>query len=235
VTDALAVFRRELEAAAARRSARRRHRRRALAASAALALAVTGAALAVATRDAFRTTPAPPAVEENFSLYRPELGFDPVPGAAELVAREGEFRLYRTPSRQGTYCVTWTSADAPRTVGDGGSCVTRSVAEAPLAVGILTNATRTTLVAGRVQALGAERIQLTAMDGTFHERRIGADGFFLAVVPFRLCPDRSWTTDVRAVSAGGAEVASGTFTLVNVWVPGDVCGFGSLSLPDGSF
>ena len=235
MSDARTVFRRELQAAGARRLARRRRRRRALAASGALALAVTGAALAVATRDAFRATPAPPAVEENFSQHRPELGFDPVPGAAELVAREGEFSLYRTPSRQGTYCVTWTSADAPRTVGDGGSCVTRAVADAPLTAGILTNEMRTALVAGRVQALGAARVQLTAMDGTFQERRIGADGFFLALVPFHLCPRRSWTTEVRAVTAGGAEVTSGTFTLVHVQLRGEVCTFGSLGLPDGSF
>lgn len=230
MSDALAVFRRELQAAA-RRSARRRRRRRALAASAALALAVTGAALAVATRDAFRATPAPPAVEENFSLYRPELGFDPVPGAAELVARDAEFSLYRTPSRQGTYCVTWTSADAPRTVGDGGSCVTRAVAEAPLAAGILTNEPRTAVVAGRVQALGAARIELTAMDGTLQARPVGSDGFFLAVVPFRLCPERDWATDLVAVSAGGAEIARARFTLVHVQAP-RVCGFGSIGLPD---
>jgi hypothetical protein len=231
VTDALAVFRGELRAAAARYAARRRRARRALAASAALTLAVTGAALAAATRDSFRASPAPPAVEENFSLYRPELGFDPVAGAAELVARDGEFSLYRTPSRQGTYCVTWTSADAPRTVGDGGSCVTRAVAEAPFTVGILTNGTRTALVAGRVQALGAARIELTAMDGTLQVRPVGADGFFLAVVPFRLCSERDWATDVVAVTSGGAEVARARFTLVHVEAP-RVCGFGSIGLPD---
>lgn len=223
MSDALALFRAELRAASARRLTRRRRRRRVVAAVATAAIAVAGSGLAVAmTRGLFEATPAPPEVVENFSLYTPQLGFDPLPEAAELVAADGEFRLYRTPTRQGTYCVTWTAPETPRTLGDGGTCMSKDIAAEPLVASVIGGDSGRALVAGRVQAIGAAVIRLARPDGSIVERPLGADGFFVAAVPVKLC-DRDWEPEFVALSAGGAEIARAVISLVEVYPDVGAC------------
>ena len=234
MSDSLALFRTELRAASARRVARLRRRQRILAAVTIAAVAVAGSGLAVAmATELFEATPAPPEVVENFSLYTPQLGFDPLPDGAELVAADGEFRLYQTPTRQGTYCVTWTAPNNPHTLGDGGTCMSQEVAGLPLVASVIGRDSGRVLVAGRVQAIGAAAVRLARPDGSVVERRLGADGFFVAAVPFDIC-ERDWAPEFVALSAGNAELTRGTITLVEVYEEAKYCAIpGSFHGPDG--
>ena len=54
-------------------------------------------------------SPAPQSVVSDFGTYAPQLGFDPEPGRAVLVAQDGDVILYATTNKQGSYCLV-TSA-----------------------------------------------------------------------------------------------------------------------------
>lgn len=123
----------------------------------------------------------------------------------------------------GTYCVTWTGPQTPRTLGDGGTCMSKRVVKQRLVASLVGGDSGRTLVAGRVQALGATAVRFARPDGSVVERALGADGFFVAALAVEAC-ERTWAPEFVALSAGGAEIASGVIALSWVDADANVCG-----------
>jgi hypothetical protein len=178
--------------------------------------------------------PAPQSVIDNFTSYAPQLGFQPEPGKAVLVASDRGFSLYATPNDRASYCVATSTPD-------GGICIQPSTASAPLIAGIMPgdptriDARGTTLVAGRVDAPGAVAITFTDPDGAVITRPLGSSGFFLAALsageaesgtrPYP-CKNGDWAPTFRALSATGEEVASAQITLARApSASGVLCGW----------
>src|SRR5581483_1960503 len=84
-------------------------RRRVAALALALGLLVIGTAVA-ATTGWLTGTPAPTSVVSDFGSYAPQLGFNPEPGRAVQVARDGDTVLYATANKQGSYCLVASAA-----------------------------------------------------------------------------------------------------------------------------
>jgi hypothetical protein len=223
VSDSIVAFRVQLRGAAHRRARTyRRRRHMALAALAVLAATVcTG--ITVAATGWFQASPAPPEVVEDFQSYTPQLGFHPQSRRAQLVARDGDFALYATTNREGTYCVV-TSAPwlPPGRNGDGGVCVKPRDATEPIAAGITrmgraeAGTEETVVVAGRVLVPGARAIRFATADGDPVERSLGAGGFFVAAVDFS-CVANGWAPPFIASDADGEELARAVIPLA--WTP----------------
>ncbi len=128
--DPILAYRAELRRAASRGVAARRRRRLLVLAVIAVGVLVTG--ISIAATGWFTAEPAPKPVVEDFKAYTPQLGVHPEPGKAVFVAQDGEFKLYATTNREGTYCLVvdlpWRRPQA----GDGGVCVPKRDATEPL-------------------------------------------------------------------------------------------------------
>jgi hypothetical protein len=229
MTDAVLAFRAELRRAALRRIAARRRRLRLALVAASIVAAAVAAGITVAATHWPLGEPAPPAVVNDFKSYTPQLGFNPDARGARLVARADDISLYATTTRQGTYC---TAVGTPwrdgKTMGDGGSCVTRETVAEPIAAGVRDVGRR-----GEREAEGASqevtlaivgkvadpRVRTVRFDGFFGEqveRPIGEQGFFVAGVDARICPEESWTPTFVALDDDGNEVARATINLIHV-------------------
>jgi hypothetical protein len=170
--------------------------------------------------------PAPPSVVENFESYTPQLGFQPDPGHAVLVAEDEDAGLYATTNDKGSFCL---AAGAP----DGGTCISPKSAQAPLIAGIMSDdpsrhrVSERLLVAGRVDNAEARTIRFTDPDGNVFTRTIGSSGFFIAAVPMHgsPCPKGAWKPTFTALGAKGEELVRATITLVHAaagvcsWTP----------------
>jgi hypothetical protein len=217
----IAEFRLELHAAASRRVRRRRVIRRTLVVAAVATVAVGIAGISLATTGVFQSSPAPPEVVQDFESYTPQLGFDPKPGAAELVAQDGEFGLYATPNKQGGYCVIDSKGIKSPEMRDGGHCVKQAIMRLPLVAALGMSSA----VIGHVLDASARTIRLTDQSGTVIERRMGSNGFFIGAVEVRRgCPKRNWTSHLVALDANGRTVASADITLVYAYPKRHACG-----------
>lgn len=165
--------------------------------------------------------PAPPAVVADFDSYARQLGFDPVPGKAVLVAEDGDFALYATTNRQGGYClVTSAPWKRPDKLPDGGSCVSAEEAAEPLRamLGGASAARRegdrrlsTFVIVGRAADPRAGMVRLTRADGLQLDRQVGVGGFFVVGVEREvLCPGQGESIEVRALAPDGEELARTT-------------------------
>lgn len=165
--------------------------------------------------------PAPPTVVADFDSYARQLGFDPEPGKAVLVAEDSEFALYATTNRQGGYCLVVSAPwKRPDKLPDGGSCISAEEAAKPLraALGGASAARRegdrwlsTFVVSGRAADPRVRAVRLTRADGLQVERPVGAGGFFVVGVEGELlCPGEGASIDVRVLTADGEEVARTT-------------------------
>lgn len=224
MNGSLAAFRTELRGAAERRvRAHRRRRRAALAAALALfAVACTGITLAAS--GVFEASPAPAEVVEDFGAYATQLGYHPRSHRAQLVAVDGDFRLYATPNREGTYCIVTSAPWRPpgKLTGDGGVCVPPKKAAEPIAVGVTAASSAsdrddvTLVVAGRVLDPDARRIRFADATGDAIERPLGAAGFFVVGVRQPACTGESWSPVFTATDAQGDPVATARITLIYV-------------------
>lgn len=230
IDDALTAYRGDLINAAQRwheTRARRRHRIALVTSALALAGIIVGTALAATGW--LVGSPAPKSVKSDFGSYAPQLGFNPEPGKAVLVATDSPYKLYVTTNKQGGYC-TLTSAPwkRPRPHGEGGDCISRKQASVPFSVGMggaadaPNGGTRFVLI-GRTRARDATQVRFTAPEGKTITATVGRSGFFIIgfIVPR---PANSkvisgflpgicrWTPTFNVLDAKAREIAQKTLT-----------------------
>jgi hypothetical protein len=238
MTDSFLGFREELRRAAMRRIAVRRRRLRFALVAATLVVAAVAAGITVAATQWPVGEPAPPSVVEDFQAYTPQLGFNPDARGARVVARADDISLYATTTRQGTYC---TAVGTPwrdgKTMGDGGSCVSRETVAEPIAAGVRDVGPRgdegevTLAIVGKVADPKVRTVRFEGFYGEQVERTVGEQGFFVAGVDARICPEESWTPTFVALDDDGNEIARGAINLIHVqhdprMPKASMCGFG---------
>jgi hypothetical protein len=191
--------------------------RLALAAAVVIALAAAPAyAIGRTVVDWLAAEPAPPEIVSDFGKYTPQLGFNPEPGKAVLVAEDDYVRLFATTNKQGTYCFIVS------TRADGGTCVRPTVAAASVVAGYVSDVAagkgdmRLRVVVGRIKNPEARGVSFAAPDGKTITRRIGAGGFFVAglrTATVSACEDGGWAPPFTFYNADGHVVAERTITL----------------------
>jgi hypothetical protein len=187
----------------------------------ALGLIVIGTAVAATATDWLTGSPAPKSVVSDFGSYAPQLGFNPEPGRAVLVARDGDIILYATTNRQGSYCLIASAPwKRPSKLPDGGTCIPPAQAAAPLVAGLVGTSSssdreQTYLIAGRTTDPEARTIRFSYPTGAPIRRAIGASGFFIAAVRTdnSACASGDWKPTFVVLGADGKERASATITL----------------------
>lgn len=229
--DPILEFRAELRNAAMRHARATQRRRIIMLLVVAVATLVTS--LSIAANGWVLGQAAPEPVVANFATYTPQLGFHPQPGRAVLVAQDGDFKLYATTNREGTYCVLIDAPWRHPSAGDGGVCVTKAKAKEPIAAGILTSGrgdgvsshSLTFVVAGRVNGTEARTIRFEDQDGHAVERLLGSGGFYVAAVEGTLiplgrvvegepCSGRRWEPTMVALGDGGHRLFESKILLV---------------------
>jgi hypothetical protein len=145
-----------------------------------IALAATPAfAIGRTLVDWLAAEPAPPEVVSDFGKYTPQLGFNPQPGKAVLVAEDDYVRLFATTNKQAP---TASSSAHEQTAARA----SRRVAAASVVAGYVSDVAagkgdmRLRVVVGRIKNPEARRVSFPAPDGKTITRRIGAGGFFVA-------------------------------------------------------
>lgn len=234
IDDALTAYRGELIASAQRwQKARARRRHRIALVTSAFAVAGIIVGTAIAATGWLVGSPAPKSVKSDFGSYAPQLGFNPEPGKAVLVARHGPYKMYVTPDKQGGYCtLVATPQYHPGPSGSGGDCGTRQQAAVsflagPVGPGVpMHNGGVRVVVAGRTRNKAAARVQFTTPDGKTATAPIGTSGFFITDItskrqlftglqpqggrlPKPLC---HWTTTFVLLDSSGRQLTSKTLT-----------------------
>jgi hypothetical protein len=164
---------------------------------------------------------APREIVENLASYTPQLGFNPEPDKAVLVAQDAHVRLYVTTNRQGTYCYVAS------TRLDGGTCVSEAVADAPVIAGFIggdgQHRTNGLVLVGRIRDHRAQTVRFTAPAGESVVRNIGRGGFFVAIAPagspMAACAGGGWTPTFTFYSALGDEIASAGIEIARAFGP----------------
>jgi hypothetical protein len=212
-TDALIAYRRELIAATARwQVASRRRRQRLVLASAAFGAMVAIGGTAVAATGWLVGAPAPPSVKADFGSYAHQLGFDPQPGHAVLVASDGPFQLYVTTNRQGTYCVLVSAPwKRPGRNGEGGDCLSKRITSTPFwagTAGMASGPSGDTQVVfdGRTTDRAAASVRFATPQGRTVTAPIGSSGFFIAGTDVHADPCRPWAPRFVFLDSSGNEV-----------------------------
>jgi hypothetical protein len=151
----------------------------------------------------------------------PQLGFNPEPGRAVLVARDGGIILYATTNEQGGYCLVISAPwKRPSNLPDGGTCIPRERAAAPLVAGLVGASSgpgdeQTYLIAGRTSDPAARTIRFADPGGASITRTIGSSGFFVASVrtDTPACTNGDWKLTFSVSGADGQQRSSATITL----------------------
>lgn len=227
IDDALAAYRGDLIAAAHRwQRMRDRRRRRLLLGTSALALAAVVVGTAVAATGWLVGAPAPRSVKSDFGSYSPQLGFNPRPGKAVLVASEGPYKLYATPDEQGGFCTLLSDPwYHPGPHGEGGDCVSRHQASITFWAGPYgaghpaTGGTRLVIV-GRTRNAAATQVRFGYPGGKTASALIGRSGFFIVPITIRrpiftgLLPGSicRWSSTFVVLDAKDREIARKTLT-----------------------
>jgi hypothetical protein len=164
---------------------------------------------------------APRQIVTNLESYTPQLGFNPDPEKAVLVAQEAHVRLYVTSNRQGTYCYIAS------TRLDGGTCVSKAVADAPVIAGFIggdgEHRTNGLVMVGRIRDPRAHTVRFNAPDSTPVVRNVGLGGFFVAVAPaespMAACAGAGWKPTFTFHSHLGDEITSATIEIARPFGP----------------
>lgn len=181
IDDALTAYRGDLIAAAGRwQESRAQRRRRLVLLTSALTAAGIIVGTAIAATGWLVGSPAPPNVKSDFGSYGPQLGFNPRPGRAVLVARDGAYKLYATTNKQGGFCTLLvTPGYKPGPHGEGGDCAgpDRHSFEA---TAVPAGTSGTLVVFGRTTVRAAANVRFTTPNGGTGTAKVGSRGFFIA-------------------------------------------------------
>ena len=199
-----------------------------------IVVGLLGIATAVAATTSWLTgSPAPDSVVSDFGSYAPQLGFNPEPGNAVLVAEDSDISLYATTNKHGSYCLVASAPwKRPDKLSDGGTCIPPAQVAAPLIAGLVGLSSvrgsdeQTYLIAGRTTDPEAMSIRFTNSNGDPITRAIGSSGFFIAAVRTTgsACTNGDWNSVFSVLGADGNERSTATITLATSSSPG-VCSF----------
>jgi hypothetical protein len=219
IDNALATYRAELVAAAQRwQKQRARLRRRVVLLSSALATAGVIVGATAAATGWLVGSPAPPSVKSDFGSYATQLGFNPRPGKAVLVANNGAYQLYATTNKQGGYCILVSAPwKRPGPHGEGGDCSSRKQVATRFwaAIGGVAGHPdgRTTLVIdGRTTTAEAASIRFTTPDQETVNVKVGTSGFFIDGFTTRAswCQIGRWNPRIAILDSTGNEITTTT-------------------------
>lgn len=224
----LTISRRDLVASAQRwQKARARRRQRIALATSALAVAGIIVGTAIAATGWLVGSPAPKNVKSDFGSYAPQLGFNPEPGKAVLVAHHGVYKMYVTPDKQGGFCtLIATPQYHPGPHGSGGDCGTRQQAALPFFAGPygpgvpMHGGGVRLVVAGRTRNKAATQVRFTTPGHKTTTAPTGTSGFFITDItsqhqlftglqPGSIC---HWTTTFVLLDNTGRPLANKTLT-----------------------
>jgi hypothetical protein len=220
--DALTTYRSDLIAAAHRwQLARGRRRRRIAVAASALALAAVIVGTAIAATGWLVGSPAPPSVKSDFGSYATQLGFNPRPGKAVLVASNGAYQLYATTNKQGGYCILVSEPwSRPGPHGEGGDCSTRQQAATPFWAGFggianHPNGGSTLVIDGRTREAKAATLRFTTPDKHTLTVPVGSSGFFIigTATHASWCQIAKWNPQVAILDRNGHQLATAKATI----------------------
>jgi len=221
VRELLAPFARVQPVMLKRRPVRRWKWRAALVA---VALGLTGAiaTVAVAGTGWLIGSPAPPDVKADFGSYATQLGFDPQPGKALLVASTGPYQLYATANTQGGLCTLVITPWVPASAHEGGECAAAPAGSSSFyaSVGgqspLVDNAT-TLVVYGHTSNAGASSVQFDGPNGAPVTATVGKGGYFIigtTVTGGMGCGSGTWAPTFHVLDATSQQLSAWTVTLV---------------------
>jgi hypothetical protein len=225
--EAVRTYRGELVAAAERwQKARARRRRQVVLLTSALTTAAIIVGTAIAATGWLVGAPAPRNVKSDFGSYAPQLGFNPQPGKAVLVAGKGPYKLYATPNRQGGFCTLLSDPwYHPGPHGEGGDCVSRKQASiafwaGPYGAGHAGHGGTRVVIVGRTRNSAAAHVRFNYPEGKTASAPIGRSGFFIVpitlnhpiftgLLPGSIC---RWSSTFVVLGAKGQAIVRKTLT-----------------------
>ena len=223
-----------------RRRPTRRWRRRFVLVAVALGLTGVIATVAVAGTGWLVGSPAPPDVKSGFGSYATQLGFNPQPGQAVLVASSGAYQLYATANTQGGLCTLVVTPWRPASAHEGGECTaaqglpesSKFYASTGGQSALVDNAS-TVVVYGHTSDAGASSVQFDGPSGAPVTAAVGKGGFFIVGTTVTGggigCGNGGWDPTFHVLDATGQQLSAWTVTLVTdtKWVTvggrGKVC------------
>ena len=208
------------------RATGRRRRLRGWQARFVLVAAVVGvsaviASLAIAGTGWLVGSPAPADVRSDFGSYATQLGFDPQPGKAVLVASNGDYQLYATANEQGGLCIlVSTPWNRPGPDGEGGDCTATTPDASAFWAGTagmsaIANNASTLVIDGHTTDPGAASVQFDAPNGETVTAPVGASGFFIVGTTVRgfVCDSRAWTPRFTVRDGNGRQLSATSVTI----------------------
>lgn len=217
IDDALTSYRGELIAAAQRwRKTRARRRHRIVLLTSGLAAAGIIVGTAIAATGWLVGSPAPKSVKSDFGSYATQLGFNPRPGKAVLVASNGAYQLYATPNKQGGYCILVSAPwKRPGPHGEGGDCSSRQQTSTSFWAGFggiasHPNGGNTLVIDGRTRQANAATLRFTTPDKHTLNVPVGSSGFFIVgtITHASWCQIANWNPQVAILDGNGHQLTT---------------------------
>jgi hypothetical protein len=187
-----------------------------------VALGLTGviATVAVAGTGWLVGSPAPPDVKADFGSYATQLGFNPQPGQAVLVASSGAYQLYATANTQRGLCTLVVTPWVPASAHEGGECSAAPADSSAFYASVggqsaETNDATTVVVYGHTSDGEASSVQFDGPNGAPVTATVGKGGFFIAGTtgPGMMCGRGAWAPTFHVLDATGHELSATTLTL----------------------
>ena len=180
------------------------------------------ASLAIAGTGWLTGAPAPPNVKSDLGSYSTQLGFNPQPGRAVLVASNGEYQLYATGNKQGGFCtLVSTPWLRPGPGGEGGDCVASTPDADAFWAGMggmsaETNNASKLVVIGHTTEKAAATVQFDAPNGEAETAPVGSSGFFIVgtnPIPGSMCDWGTWAPRFTVLDSNGDQLNSTSVTI----------------------
>jgi hypothetical protein len=189
--------------------------------AAVLSVSAVIASLAIAGTGWLIGSPAPANVRSDFGSYARQLGFDPRPGKAVLVASNGDYQLYATANEQGGLCtLVSTPWNRPGPNGEGGDCTANTPDASAFWAGTAgmsatANNASTLVIDGHTTDAGAASVRFDAPNGETVTAPVGASGFFIVGTTVRgsVCDWGAWTPRFTVLDGNGKQLGATSVTI----------------------